>query len=312
MPRAANTGDWLALFGLTALWGSSFALNELALRSFSPALMVSARVLIASFVLLLFMRAHGVRLPQSIRGWVPMLIMAILGNLLPFHLVAWAQLHIDSSTAGVLMAVMPLFVLSLAHFFVPGARLSVSRLIGFVAGFVGVVLVIGVDSITELRGNTALLGCIAVLAAAFSYSINSIYARRLGSTEPVRLAAGMMLVSSVLALPQAAFDLDAIGVPSLPASLALAFLGLLSTGVATLLYFRVILGPGPTFLSLVNYLVPVWAAVTGALFLEESLPMSVWAGLAFILSGIAIGEFGPRMVRALVVMTFPRPLAEDT
>ncbi len=311
MPRAANTGDWLALFALTALWGTSFALNEVALTAFSPAVMVAGRVVVASMVLVAFMRASGVALPRRLREWLPMLVLAICGNLLPFHLVAWAQQYIASSTAGVLMAVMPLFVLSLAHFFVPGSRLTLFRIIGFVTGFVGVVLVIGVDSISNLRGNTALLGCLAVLAAAFSYSVTSIYARRLGNADPIRLASGMMIVSCLFALPQAAPDLAELAAPNLRAALALAFLGLFSTGAATILYFRVIQGPGPTFLSLVNYLVPVWAAGTGAVLLDEPMPLSAWAGLALILTGIAAGELGPRLRRILPLEMLSRPVTED-
>jgi drug/metabolite transporter (DMT)-like permease len=273
--------------------------------------MVAGRVVIASLVLVAFMRANGVALPRAIRDWIPMLVLAIFGNLLPFQLVAWAQQYIASSTAGVLMAVMPLFVLSLAHFFVPGSRLTLFRVFGFIAGFVGVVLVIGIDSISNLLGNTALLGCLAVLAAAFSYSVNSIYARRLGQANPIRLAAGMMIVSCMFAVPRATPDLAELAAPSFGAALALVFLGLLSTGAATILYFRVIQGPGPTFLSLVNYLVPVWAAGTGAFFLGETLPLSIWAGLALILSGIAIGEFGPRLRRALPLPMTSRPLIED-
>ncbi len=311
MPRAANAGDWLALFALTALWGTSFALNEVALASFSPAVMVAGRVVIATSVLIVFMRASGVRLPRTARDWVPMLVLAVAGNLLPFQLVAWAQQYIASSTAGVLMALMPLFVLSLAHFYVPGARLTLFRMAGFIIGFVGVVFVIGVDSIANLSGNTALLGCLAVLAAAFSYSVNSIYARRLGSSDPIQLASGMMIVSCLIALPQAAPNLGQLASPTLASALALVFLGLLSTGAATLLYFRVIQGPGPTFLSLVNYLVPVWAAGTGAVFLGEALPLSVWAGLVLILSGIAVGEFGPRLLRTFQVPAAPATVVED-
>ncbi len=87
-----------------------------------------------------------------------MLVMAILGNVLPFQLIAWAQLHIASSMAGVLMAVMPLFVLTLAHFFVPGARLTPLRIAGFVMGFIGVVCVIGPDALRGLGGNMVPLG----------------------------------------------------------------------------------------------------------------------------------------------------------
>ncbi len=308
MPRSANAGDWAALLALTILWGTAFAINEVALASFPPALIVAGRVTVAAAVLYVFMRANGVALPRTPRAWRPMLVLAVFGNLLPFQLVASAQQHIQSSMAGVLMAIMPLFVLTLAHFFVPGARLTPSRVAGFVIGFAGVVFVIGPDALSGVADNAALWGALAVLGAALSYAINSIYARRLGAANPIQLSAGMMLAASVLMIPASAHDVPWTMVPSSTSIAALLVLGLFSTGFATVLYFRVIQGPGPTFLSLVNYLVPAWAVLAGALFLDETLALPAYLGLALILCGIAVSELGPRTVRAIRSHLRSKPL----
>ncbi len=294
MPRAAHFGDWVALLALTLMWGTAFMFNELALASFSPSVLVAGRIIIAAAVLVAFMRANGIRLPPVGRGWIPLLVMAILGNVLPFQLIAWAQQHIDSSLAGILMAVMPLFVLTLAHFLLPGSRLTPYRVVGFVVGFAGVVTIIGPEALRGLDDNSTLWGAIAVLGAALSYSLNSIYARRLGATDPVQLSAGMLVAASLLSLPGAAVDIPTMVSPSVAATASLAVLGLLSTGVATLLYFRLVQGPGPTFLSFVNYLVPPCAVLAGALFLNETVSSSVYAGMSLILSGIALSELGAR------------------
>ena len=299
MPRAPHSGDWLSLLALTVLWGSAFFFNELALASFSPAVLVAGRILIATLLICGYLRLTGETLPRAGRAWLPMVVLAVFGNVLPFHLIAWAQLHITSSLAGILMAVMPLFVLTLAHFFIPGARLTASRLAGFVVGFAGVTVIIGPEFLRGLAGNTALLGTMAALGAALSYSISTIYARRLGAGDPVRRAAGMLIVASILAAPAALIELPAIAVPSLASVVALAVLGLLATGFATLLYFRLVQGPGPTFLSFVNYLVPAWAVIAGGLLLDEELSISVFLGLALILSGIGLSEFGTRAVGRL-------------
>lgn len=290
MPRRANIGDWIALLALTVLWGSAFLFNELALASYSPAALVAGRVAIGAAAMWFYMRASGIRLPRTRSGWRPMAIMAVLGNLLPFLLVAWAQQHIDSAKAGVLMAIMPLFILTLAHFFVPGARLTVHKSLGFLIGFAGVVIVIGPDAASGLRNNISLWAAVAVLGAALSYAVNSIYARRLGAADPIQLSAGMLIVASLVSVPYAAASPGAVMSPTITATVALLILGLLSTGVATILYFRLIQGPGPTFLSLVNYLVPGWAVLAGAWFLGESLSLSAYIGLALILSGIAVSE----------------------
>ena len=222
MPRAAHFGDWVALLALTLMWGTAFMFNELALASFPPSVLVAGRILIATAVLFAFMRANGIRLPPIGRAWVPLLVMAVLGNVLPFQLIAWAQQYIDSSLAGILMAVMPLFVLTLAHFLLPGSRLTPYRVVGFVVGFAGVVTIIGPEALRGLDNNTALWGAVAVLGAALSYSLNSIYARRLGATNPVQLSAGMLVAASLLSLPGAAVDVPGIVSPSVAATASLA------------------------------------------------------------------------------------------
>lgn len=298
MPRAPQLLDWLFLLVLTALWGSAFLFNALALESFPPAVLVAARVGIAALALFVVMRVRGLRLPRTSAEWLPMIILAVFANVLPFQLIAWAQQYIESSLAGVLMAVMPLFVLTLAHFYIPGARLTRYRVTGFIIGFTGVVCVIGPEVLGGLADNRALWGTLATLAAAFSYSVSSVYARRVDVAEPLQLSVGMLLAASLFTLPLASFDVASTAAPTPAAIFALAFLGLLSTGVATLVYFRLVRGPGPTFISFVNYLVPAWAVIAGALFLDESL--SYWAhlGLALILLGIAISEFAPRLMEA--------------
>jgi drug/metabolite transporter (DMT)-like permease len=281
------------------MWGSAFLLNEIALASLPPSVLVAGRIIIATVLIFGYLRLTGGSLPTPGRAWWPMLVLAWFGNVLPFHLIAWSQQHIDSSLAGILMAVMPLFVLTLAHFLVPGARLTPYRAAGFVVGFAGVIVIIGPDFLRGLGGNAALWGALAALGAALSYSVSTIYARRLEADDPVRRSAGMLIVASILSLPAAAIDLPQITTPSLGAIVALGILGLLATGFATLLYFRLVQGPGPTFLSLVNYLVPAWAVLAGAVFLDESPSLSVYLGLALILSGIALSEIGPRILRRM-------------
>jgi drug/metabolite transporter (DMT)-like permease len=299
MPRSPTSADWLSLVALAVMWGSAFMLNELALASLTPSVIVAARVAFAALLVFAYLRATGDALPAPGKAWLPMVVLAVFGNVLPFHLIAWAQQHLDSSTVGVLMAVMPLFVLTLAHFFIPGARLTPFRLSGFVVGFAGVCAIIGPDFAGESSSNLALWGTVATLGAVLSYSVSTIYARRLGAGDPVRRAAALLIVASALSLPAAIVDVPAIAAPDTAAVVAVLLLGLFATGAATLLYFRVVQGPGPTFLSLVNYLMPAWAVLAGAFLLGESISPAIVTGLALILTGVALSEFGPRLLTAL-------------
>ncbi len=299
MPREATSRDWLTLLVLTVLWGSAFMFNELALSAFPPAVLVAGRIVIATVFIWGFLRLSGARLPPLGRSWLPMAVLAFFGNVLPFHLVAWAQQHIDSSTAGILMAVMPLFVLTLAHFFIPGARLSPLRVAGFVIGFSGVIMIIGPSTLLGIESSAAFWGALATLGAALSYAVNTIYARRLGPGDPLRRAAGMLIIASMLSMPAAFVELPAVVIPGMLAIVAISVLGLLATGFSTILYFRLIQGPGPAFLSMVNYLVPAWAVVAGALLLGETISQTMVMGLGLILAGIAFSEFGARAVPLL-------------
>ncbi len=298
MPRSATSGDWIALLILTVFWGSSFAFTQIALASFPPSVLVFARVAIAAVVLGVYLSRSGVKLPTSVRAWIPMAITAVFGNLLPFHLIAWAQQHIDSSTAAILMAMNPLFVLTLAHFLLPGARLTVPRVIGFTIGFAGVLLVVGPGSGGGLGGNVTLAGSVAAVGAAMSYAINSVYARRLGPVNPLQLSSGMLIASTLMSLPTAMLDVSAVTSVTPLTAAAVGFLGFLSTGLASVLYFRLIQGPGPTFLSLISYLVPAWGIVVGILFLGETVTVARGIGMGLILFGIACSELAPRLVRA--------------
>ncbi len=298
MPRRAGTGDWIALLILTVLWGSAFFLNELALRALSPSTLVFGRIALGAAVLLVYLFAFNARLPDTLSGWLSIAVMAFLGLVLPFHLTAWAQLSIDSSTSGVLMAAVPLFVLTLGHFLIPGARLTAPRILGFVSGFIGVLCVIGPDALSGLAENAELMGALAILGAALSYAVNTIYVRRAGTGDPVAMSAGMLILASAMTLPGAASSNLALPV-SMTSVLAAAILGLLSTGFASVLYFRLVQGPGPAFVSLVNYLVPGWAVLIGALYLDETLAPTAWLGLALILAGVAMSELGPSIRRTL-------------
>ena len=274
-------------------------LNEIALRDLAPSALVAGRIGIAALALYAIMRAKGLRLPPLGRAWLPMLVMAVLGNALPFHLIAWAQQYIDSSLAGVLMAVMPLFVLTLAHVFLPGSQLTASRVAGFIIGFIGVVLVIGPEITAGSRNNLAFLAALATLGAALSYALSSIYARRLGAANPLQLSVGMLVLASMISAPGLLVVAPLTTMPGPAAAAAVLLLGLLATGFATLLYFRLVQGPGPAFLSQVNYLVPAWAVIAGAFVLGEKITASVFGGLALILAGIAIGELGPASIRSV-------------
>ena len=300
----------MILFALTIFWGTAFLFNELALRSFPPAVVVALRTTVALSMLLVALRYSGSRLPPPGRGWAAIGLVAALGTIIPFNLVAWAQQHIDSSLTAVLMAIMPLYVITLSHYFVPGQRLNAFRVAGFALGFAGVLMVIGPDLGSLGSSNVELWAMLAALAAALSYAAGSVMARRIGEQDPLTLSSGTLLVSAVCTGAFALPKVNSIQWPVAPESAAaIAILGVIATALSTVLFFQLVQGPGPAFLSIVNYLVPAWAVLVGAIILNEPLSGVMLGGLALILTGIAISEAGQWLARVVSIKRAARVLA---
>jgi len=278
--------DWLSLLLLILLWGTSFMFTAVSLEIFSPVGIVSLRVLIAAIILTLFMFAKGLRLPTDPLAWAVFLLLGIMGNLLPFLLISTGQKDVSSGIAGLLMAFMPLATMILAHYFVIGESLNRFKILGFLLGITGVAIVLW-PSIAGVHSN--LLSSLLILLATFSYAINTILVRRLPSYNPVVTTAGVMIISSIAIVPLWLWqDLPWQQSYSLKSTLSVLWLGIGPTAFATIILFAVIVKAGPTFLSYINYVIPVVAYFTGALILSEAIEWHSLAAMLLIILGIAL------------------------
>ncbi len=290
---------WLLLFALVAMWGSSFVFTKLAVDALPPAVVVAARLVIAAALLLALLALRGEALPGAWRLWRWIVAMAIVGNAVPFWLISWGQQHIDSGLAGILMAIMPLSTLVLAHLFVEDEPLTARRAAGFLLGFAGIVVLIGPEALLEVRGTgSALVAQLAVLGGAVCYAINSILARRRPASPPRQAAAGVALIGGLIMAPIAVAGGTPAAIVAIPLPLAavaaVVFLGVVSTAIATVVYFELVSAAGPSFLSLINYLIPIWAVGLGVAVLGERPDWSALAALVLVLTGIAVSGIARR------------------
>ncbi len=290
------TSHWVLLLSLVAMWGSSFMFTKIAVQHLPPALLVTMRMLLAATLLLSLAVVLGLSIRNSLRHWVYFLLLAITGSCLPFFLISWGQQRIDSGLAGILMAVMPLTTIVLAHFFVDNERLTRTKVMGFVVGFCGILVLVGPEALGQLRGaGTPFLAQLAVLGGALSYAVTTILARRRPSSDPLVSAASVALTGALIMLPFGAGDVASTDIQLSGATLiSVLFLGLVSTGIAQILYFKLIAEAGPSFFSNINYLIPVWAVFLGVAFLHEQLQWRAVVALAMVLGGIALAETAAR------------------
>ena len=287
--------NWLKLLSLGVIWGASFMCVKLALQDFGPLTVAASRITMGALALFLVLRVLGIRLPdvrspEDLRIWVFAILMGFFSNAMPFTLLSWGQKYVASGFAGVCMAVVPLFVLPLAHFLVPGESLTLRRAISFVIGFVGVVVLIGLDAFDSLGSDSEALAPVACLGASLCYALGSISTRLCPSTNMLSLATAALICGAVMIVPVALWQ---EGLPTLgsPISMAaLLYLGLLPTALAQVFIVQVIRDAGPSFLSLVNYQVPVWSVIFGALLLNETVPPQLFISLGLILSGLLLGR----------------------
>lgn len=284
---AIQPRHWAALLGLVTLWGSSYLMVEIALQAWAPPQIAGLRIWAAGLVLLPAMLLGGSSLPRARAAWGWYLLIALVGNCLPFFLIAWGQQHLESGLAGILAATTPLCVLLLAHYALPDERLRPGQVLAFVLGFGGIVVLMGPDSLAALGGSgDRLWGQLAVFGGAFCYAVATVAARFVPTAHPVVTSAGVMLMAALVMGPWAGTGLAA-GLQAPPAAVgAIGFLGLLGTGAASILYFFLIAQTGARFTSLLNYLVPVWAVGLGGAVLGETLPPSAWLALAMILCAL--------------------------
>lgn len=289
-----SAGDWARLLALVAIWGTAFFFIDVSVETLPPATLVATRVAIAAGVLLAAVRLLGLEMPEPGVLWLRFLLLACVGNAIPFFAISWGQQRVPSGLAGILMAVMPLTTLLLAHFFMPGERMTPRRTAGFVIGFAGVVVLTGPDALSRLGGEPSdIVFQLAVLAGAVCYAINTILAGRMPILHPIVSAACVMLMASAVMLPVSIVADQPWQLEPSAASLSSAvWLGLVPTGAATVLYFRIVSSAGPTFLSLMNYMIPGVALATGIAIAGEPFEWRVLGALALILTGLFASQTG--------------------
>ncbi len=285
--------DFGILFLLGSIWGASYLFIKVAVGVFPPATLVLGRVLIAGGLSWLILKLQGSGLPRDRRDWLSFAGTGLLNGALPYTLITWGEQFVDTGITAILIASSPIFTVIFAQFFLPDERLTPSKALGILLGFLGVAALVGPDA---LRGvGDSLLGDVAIVAAAISYGAAFIWTRlRMRQVAPMQATTGQLLMATLYILPVALivdrpWTLDlAPTTQTLSAILALLALAIVGTSLAYLLYYWLVRQVGATQTSLVTYISPFTSIVWGALLLGERLTASDFVGFALIRAGLAV------------------------
>lgn len=287
-PLRMGAAEWISLLVLSALWGGSFFFVEIAIRALPPFTVVFLRVALGAVVLWSVALVTGARVPLQPGLWLSFAVMGLLNNVTPFALFAWGQTEIASGLAAILNATTPLFTVLVASTLLPDERATPLKLAGVALGFVGVVVMVGRDALDGL--GAAFLAQLACLGAALCYAFAGVFGRRFArmGVEPTVTAAGQVTASAVILAPIVLFFDDplSLAAPGFEVWMSIAGLAILSTGVAYVLYFRILAKAGATNLLLVTFLIPVSAILLGAMVLGERLGPEHAAGMVLIGAGL--------------------------
>ncbi|WP_195821959.1 DMT family transporter [Roseobacter sp. MH60115] len=279
---------WGALILLAMIWGASFLSIRIALNEIGPLTSVAHRTFWAMLVLWLVVAVMRLPIPRDPVVWMAFLIMGLLNNVIPFGLMAWGQLHIETGLTSILNAATAVFGVITAAIFFADERLSLRKAIGVTLGFIGVATVIGLENLRNFDLQS--LAQLAVLGGTISYALASVWGRKtLSGLSPQVAAAGMLTGSTLVTLPLALLVEGPIKFDLAPVTLiAIGYYAVIATAGAYLLYYYVLARAGSGNLMLVTLLITPFAILLGALVLDEALSPNVYGGFALLALGLAV------------------------
>lgn len=260
-------------------------LIKIGVETVPPFTLTASRLTIAALIFCLYLAIKGQWIPMNPQALLLYFVVGVIGNSLPFVLISWGSVHISSSLTAILMGIMPISTFVLAHYFISEESVTRRKSTGVFFGFCGLLALVGLPALLGLGDH--ILGQLAVLGSALSYSLAAIFTRLLPNFTRYKMAAGVNIVAAMVSIPLAfLFESPFAIMPSSASLWAVLTLAVFPTAIASLIYFRVIKNLGVMTFSQINYVVPVLGSLWGILILGEMLGWNIFVALSLMLYGI--------------------------
>ncbi len=284
--KQANTFDVLLLLFLGLIWGSSFFNIKIASYSYEPFTLALVRVIFASIPLFLLCKIKKIKIEAFSKNWNWYALIGLCNIAIPFVLIAIGTTKINSYLAAILMSTTPLSGSILAHFFIKDEKLSYLKFLGVLIGFSGIVLLF-FDKII-INNDNYMYALITILGSTF-YCIGGLLTIKLKNKVNINVTTSTTLWSVIFLLPfSMIIEMPWNYNPTLLSTLSLLYLGVIATGLAWLIRFRILTVNGLVFQTQVAYLIPIFGVFFGYLLMDEIISWRVIVSLVIIIFGIYI------------------------
>ncbi len=284
--RAANSFDLLLLVILAIIWGSAFFNIKIATYSYEPFTLALVRVMFASAPLILLCKFKRIKIEAFSKNWKLYALIGLCNISIPFVLIAIGTSMINSYLAAILMSTTPLSGSILAHFFLKDEKLSVPKSLGVLIGFSGIVLLF-FDKVI-INSDNYLYALITILGSTF-YCIGGLLTLKLKDKKNENVTTSTTLWSVIFLLPfSLIIETPWNASPTLASTISLLYLGVVATGFAWLIRFRILTVNGLVFQTQVAYLIPIFGIIFGYFLMDEIITWRVLLSLVIILTGIYI------------------------
>lgn len=275
----------LLLLTLATLWGASYTFIKVGVATIPPVTLIAVRTLIAATILLAILKGRGLSMPRDRATWGRFLFQACLNSVIPFTLIAWAELTVDAGLATILNSTTPIFTFLLTVLIVRHEAVSARKFFGVAADLTGVCLIIGTEALNGV--GHALWAQFAILLASTAYAGAAIFGKNFRELDPMMPAAGSMVCGAIILLPISLIvDRPWTLEPSTDSILALLGLSIFSTALAFVIFFHLVRSLGSVGTTAQAYLrVPIGVAI-GVIFLGETLTSTAGIGLLCVIAGV--------------------------
>ena len=284
--REANTLDISLLILLAIIWGSSFFNIKIATYSYDPITLALVRVIFASIPLVILCKFKKIRIEAFSKNWGKYALIGLINIAIPFVLIAIGTAKINSYLAAILMSTTPLSGSVLAHFFIKDEKLSIFKFFGVLIGFSGIILLF-FDKVI-INSDNYIYALVTILGSTF-YCIGGLLTLRLKNKKNENVTTSTTLWSVIFLLPcSLMIETPWNSNPTLASTISLFYLGVIATGLAWLIRFRILTVNGLVFQTQVAYLIPIFGVIFGYFVMDEIITWRVLFSLVIILSGIYI------------------------